>query len=204
MAKRSLAIFVLTALTFTIAFASSFRRSFLRIPETADVTLLPRLRLSSPVALFYRALFREPYQRACYQFVARTLLRSEAHLQVVAAFAALGLVAAAEGITSIRADKFFLLRQSPSADFLSIPFILGYCVILGSALHSRSQPTSTPTGSLNSGFLSTTGSPGRSSSRAISRPGFATRSPQRSFALQVPRSPLSEDEISASYRAAAH
>jgi hypothetical protein len=131
MAERSLAIFALAALTFVIAFVSSFRRSFLRIPETADITPLPRLRVPSPLALFSSAIFREPCQRACYKFVARTLLRSEAQLQVIAAFAALGLVAAAEGITSIRADKFFLLRESPSADFLSIPFVLGYCVILG-------------------------------------------------------------------------
>jgi hypothetical protein len=131
MAERSLAIFVLAALTFIIAFAFSFRRSFLRIPETADVTPLPRFRVPSPMTLFYPAIFRHPFQRACYQFVARTLLRNEAQLQVIAAFAALGLVAAAEGITSVRADKLFLLRESPSADFLSIPFILGYCVILG-------------------------------------------------------------------------
>lgn len=131
MAKWSLAIFALAVLTFIIAFASSFRRSFLRIPETADLSPLPRVHLPSPMTLFYPAIFREPFQRACYQFVAKTLLRSEAQLQVVAAFAALGLVAAAEAITSTRADKLFLIRQSPSSDFLSIPFILGYCIILG-------------------------------------------------------------------------
>jgi hypothetical protein len=131
-ARAALSAFALTALVAIVAFASSFRRSFLRIPETADVGTLPRLRLSfSPLTPFSRVIFRGSFQRACYQFVARTLLRSDAHLQVISAFAALGLVAAAEGITSIRADKFFLTRHSPSADFLSIPFILGYCLIIG-------------------------------------------------------------------------
>jgi hypothetical protein len=131
-ARAALSAFALSALVAIVAFASSFRRSFLRIPETADVGTLPRLRLSfSPLAPCYRVIFRGSFDRACHQFVARTLLRSDAHLQVVSAFAALGLVAAAEGITSIRADKFFLTRHSPSADFLSIPFILGYCLIIG-------------------------------------------------------------------------
>jgi len=38
-------------------------------------------------------------------------------LQVVSAFAALGLVAAAEALTSIRSDPFFLSRHAPSTDF---------------------------------------------------------------------------------------
>ncbi len=131
-ARAALSAFALTLLVAIVAFASSFRRSFLRIPENADVGTLPRLHRSfSPLAPFYRVIFRGSFDRACYQFVARTLLRSDAHLQVISAFVALGLVAAAEGITSIRADKFFLTRHSPSADFLSIPFVLGYCLIIG-------------------------------------------------------------------------
>lgn len=131
-ARAALSVFALTGLIAIVGFASSFRRSFLRIPETTDAGPLPHLRLSfSPLAPLYRLILRGPFQRACYQFVARTLLRSDAHLQVISAFAALGLVAAAESITSIRGDKLFLIRHAPSADFLSIPFILGYCVIIG-------------------------------------------------------------------------
>jgi hypothetical protein len=132
MAKAALSDFALILLVAIVAFAGSFRRSFLRLPETIDAAPLPRVRVPfSPLAPLYRAIFRSPFQRACYQFVARTLLRSDAHLQVLSAFSALGLVAAAETVTSIRADKFFLIRQFPSSDFLSMPFILGYCVIIG-------------------------------------------------------------------------
>lgn len=131
-AKAALFVFALTLLVAVVAFAFSFRRSFLRIPETIDAARLPRIRVPfSPFASLYRWIFRTPFERACYQFVVRTLLRSDAHLQVLSAFGALGLVAAAETITSIRADKLFLIRQSPSPDFLSIPFLLGYCVIIG-------------------------------------------------------------------------
>jgi hypothetical protein len=132
MAKAALSTFALAGLIAVAAFATSFRRSFLRIPETADASPLPRFRFAfSPLAPFARMIFRSPIQRACYQFVARTLLRSDAHLQVLSAFTALGLVAVVETVSSIRADKFFVTRHSPSPDFLSIPFILGYCIIIG-------------------------------------------------------------------------
>lgn len=132
MTHAAISAFVLAALVAATTYALSFRRSFLRIPETADAGALPRLRVSfSPLALLRKVFQREPAQNACYLFIVRTLLRSDAHLQVVSAFAALGLVVAAESLMSIRTDRFFLTRPTPSADFLSIPFILSYCLIVG-------------------------------------------------------------------------
>lgn len=132
MAKAAVSAFALAVFVAAISYALGFRRSFLRIPETADAGPLPRMRASfSFLALLYKAILRKPSQRACYHFIVRTLLRNDAHLQVVSAFAALGLVAAAEALTSIRADRFLLARHSPSADFLSIPFLLSYCIIVG-------------------------------------------------------------------------
>jgi hypothetical protein len=126
------AAFAVAVFVAAITYAVSFRRSFLRIPETSDAGPLPRMRASfSPLALVHKGILREPSQRACYHFIVRTLLRSDAPLQVVSAFAALGLVASAEALTGIREDKFFLARHSPSADFLSIPFTLVYCIIVG-------------------------------------------------------------------------
>lgn len=124
--------FELAILVAVITYALSFRRSFLRIPETADAGPLPRMRLAfSPLALLHNAILRQPSHRACYHFIVRTLLRSDAHLQVVSAFAALGLVAAAESLMSIRTDQFFTIHHYPSPDFLAIPFILSYCLIVG-------------------------------------------------------------------------
>jgi hypothetical protein len=130
--RAALSAFGYTVLTAILAYAISFRRSFLSIPETADAGPLPRMqRAFSPLALIHEVIPPEPGLRACYHFIARTLFRSDAHLQVVSAFAALGLVAAVETITSIRADQFFLLRHFPSADFLSLPFLLSFCIIVG-------------------------------------------------------------------------
>jgi hypothetical protein len=132
MTKATVSAFGLVVFIAVITYALSFRRSFLRTPEIADSALLPRMRASfSPLTLVHKAILREPSQRACYHFIARTLLRSDAHLQVVSAFAALGLVAAVAALTSIRADQFFLVRHSPSVDFLSIPFLLSFCIIVG-------------------------------------------------------------------------
>ena len=132
MTNAAIAAFALAVLVAVVTYTVGFRRAFLRIPETSDVGPLPRMRASfSPLALVHKGILREPSQRACYHFIVRTLLRSDAHLQVVSAFAALGLVASAEALAGIREDKFFLARRSPSVDFLSIPFILSYCIIVG-------------------------------------------------------------------------
>ena len=84
-----------------LSYALSFRRSFIRIPETAEVGPLPRSQFHLlPVNLFDRAILRDPPQRACFHFITRTLLRSEAHLQIASAFVAMGLVVVAQSIAS--------------------------------------------------------------------------------------------------------
>jgi hypothetical protein len=130
-ARAALFALGLTLLTSILAYAFTFRSSFLRIPETADIGLLPSMGFSFSRLGLLKATMRAPSQRACYDFTTRTLFRSDAHLQVVSAFAALGLVTVAQTLVSIRADQFFSIRHSPSADFLSIPFILSYALILG-------------------------------------------------------------------------
>jgi hypothetical protein len=115
-----------------LAYALSFRRSFLRIPEMADAGPLPRLRNSiSPLAPLHKAILRNAPQRACYHFVARTLLRSDGHLQILLGFAALGLVLSAETLSSAPSLHSLVTGQAPSAESLSVPFILAYCVIVG-------------------------------------------------------------------------
>jgi len=115
-----------------IAYALSFRRLFLRIPEMADAGPLPRLRHSvSPLAPLHEAILRTAPQRACYHFVARTLLRSDGHLQILLGFAALGLVLSAETLSSAPSLRSLVTGQAPSAKFLSVFFILAYCIIVG-------------------------------------------------------------------------
>ncbi|HZT30411.1 MAG TPA: hypothetical protein VFA33_11035 [Bryobacteraceae bacterium] len=97
--------------------ALSYRRHFLRIPEVSD---LPpggrRLRLSWP-AFLDRLFLPTPFQRACYHFTVRTLLRSETHCLLLGVFAGLGLVLASQ--------------QALSGDWLPVPLILAYLGICG-------------------------------------------------------------------------
>ncbi len=128
------AIYAVTIAIFIalIAYALSFRRSFIRIPEAADDGPLPRFRHSvSPLTPVHKAILGDAPQRACYHFVARTLLRSDGHLQILLGFAALGLVLSAETLSSAHNLRSLITAQTPSPEFLSIPFILAYCVIVG-------------------------------------------------------------------------
>ena len=118
--------------TTIVAYAVSFRRSFMLIPETPDAGPLPRATFSfSPIAPLREAVLRTPPQRACYHFLAKTLLRSDGHLQVVSGFLALGLVASA-AVLSLAPNLHSLVSHNPpSAEFLSVAFILAYSVIAG-------------------------------------------------------------------------
>ena len=132
MTRRALVALVLTLLISIISYAVSFRRSFVRIPESADVGPLPRAqRFRLTAKILDATILRDPKRRACYHFVSRTLLRSDAHLQIVLAFAALGLVVAAQTLTTAFHPGISIARQPPSAELISIPFILSYCLLLG-------------------------------------------------------------------------
>jgi hypothetical protein len=118
-----------------LSYALSFRRSFIRIPETAEVGPLPRSQFHLlPVSLFDRTILRDAPQRACYHFITRTLLRSETHLQIASAFVAMGLVLSAQSLAAAfrshaaHAEAFL---KTFSADILSIPFILSFCIVAG-------------------------------------------------------------------------
>jgi hypothetical protein len=114
------------------AYAVSFRRSFMRIPETPDTGPLPRVPSSfSPLAPLRASVLRTPTQRACYHFVARTLLRSDGQLQVLSGFLALGLVASAAALSSAPNLHSLVSGNPPCVEFLSVPFILGYCITVG-------------------------------------------------------------------------
>jgi hypothetical protein len=130
--RRAMISLGFTLLISIIAYAFSFRRCFVRIPELADVGPLPRgRRFRLPAILLDATILRDAKLRACYHFVSRTLLRSDAHLQIVLAFAALGLVVAAQTVNAAFHPGFSFSAQPPSVALLSIPFILCYCLLVG-------------------------------------------------------------------------
>jgi hypothetical protein len=119
-------------LTAIIAYTISFRRSFTRIPETIDAAPMPRILHSfSPLAPIHKLTLRSASRRACYQFVAKTMLRSERHLQIVLSSVGVGLMASAEVLTSVPHHRSFWTSSAPPVEFLSIPFALSYCIVVG-------------------------------------------------------------------------
>jgi hypothetical protein len=115
-----------------IAYSVSFRRSFMHIQETADAGPVPRVQLKFwPLPSLHNAVLRPPSQIACYEFVVKTLLRTDGHLQIALAFGGLGLVAAATSLSSLKSPQLILAGPYPSVEFLSVPFILSYCIVLG-------------------------------------------------------------------------
>lgn len=141
MASRALIAFAAVLVIAIFSYTVSFRRSFVRIPETTEAGPLPRSQIRLlPVAWFDRLLLRDAPQRACFHFISRTLLRSEAHLQIASAFIALGLVVSAQSLlsalhpgagASVSAGEFL---HSPSEPLLAIPFILAFGIIMGMRL----------------------------------------------------------------------
>lgn len=118
-----------------LTYALSFRRAFVGMAELTSVSPLPRNRVSSsPFALIHKIILRTSLERAGYHFVARTLLRSDAHLQVLLSFSALGLVMTAEALSSTPKLGSLVGGTVPSVDILSIPFTLSYSIILGARL----------------------------------------------------------------------
>jgi hypothetical protein len=132
MTRTALFALGISLLVAFLSYAFSFRRSFIRIPETAEVGPLPRSQFHLlPVNLFDRAILRDPPQRACFHFITRTLLRSEAHLQIASAFVAMGLVVGAQSVASVFHANATASLHPLSEDLLSIPYILSFCIILG-------------------------------------------------------------------------
>ena len=135
MARAALFSVAFAFLAAILAYALSFRRAFVRIPELAGLSPLPRSRASLfPLALIHKLILRTAAQRAGYHFVARTLLRSDDHLQVLLSFSALGLVTVAETLSSAPKLAALLGGTIPSVEVLSVPFVLSYSVIVGARL----------------------------------------------------------------------
>jgi hypothetical protein len=134
MAGRAAASLIVTSAVAILASLAGFRRSFQKIPEFADLPLVPSLsslHLQSFRGNFYRAVFGNSTRQALGRFVIQALARSEAHQQVLLFSVAIGVVASAKVLTNAplhagRPGNFPL-----SAELLSVPLILACSVIVG-------------------------------------------------------------------------
>jgi len=114
------------------AYALSYRRCFIRIPESLDIVSENSSQFTSwSFSILDRTILRTPFQRAGYRFVLRTLARSEAHALVLAGFSALGFVIASQVLFAAYSGKAINAGSLFSPAFLSVPFILVYCILVG-------------------------------------------------------------------------
>jgi hypothetical protein len=111
-------------------YAVSYRRHFMRIPEMSEITTSPmRLRSEWLGVWLDRTVLRTPFQRGVGRFMWRTLLRSERHGLVLAGLGGWGLVLGSQAMLGAVENQPG--RGLVSADALSVPLILLFCIILG-------------------------------------------------------------------------
>jgi hypothetical protein len=116
------------------AYSLCYVRCFAQSAETAaNLSAGRAARASIVFRLLDAVLLRSPFQRACYRFAFRTILRSEEQAFALGGFVSLGIVIASQTLLPIVNKKGSISTNSavPSAEVLSIPLIVGFFLILG-------------------------------------------------------------------------
>jgi hypothetical protein len=110
------------------AYALSYRRYFVKIPESIDA---PAGRYSRVSTFVYRSLQRAlpgtPFERASSVFALQTIFRSEKHWLMLGAYAGLGLAIAAETLAGTLKDA----SSVPPTPVLAVPLILIFFLLSG-------------------------------------------------------------------------
>jgi hypothetical protein len=113
-------------------YAAGYRRYFVRIAEMTEGASTERAaRRSAMGRSLDRWVLRTPFQRGCFQFVWKTVLRSEAHRLVLAGIGGLGLVLASQALLTAFQGEGTWSNALVSGDGLSIPLVLAFFVIVG-------------------------------------------------------------------------
>ena len=113
-------------------YAIGYHRHFVRIPEIAEATATAATpRRSRLGILLGRQILRTPFQKGCFPFVWKTLIRSEVHRRVLTGIGGLGLVLASQALMNAFGGSKSLHQAALSPDALSIPFILTFLIIIG-------------------------------------------------------------------------
>src|SRR5579863_7311604 len=129
LALPSVALVVVVALC---AYAASYQRHFVRIAEIAETAgAATGHRRSRLTVLLDRLVLHTPFQRGCFRFVWKTLLRSEPHRLVLTAIAGLGLVLASQALMTAFEGASSWRAAALAPEALSIPYILTFLIIVG-------------------------------------------------------------------------
>ena len=131
LAKLCLPALVILFMVSFCAYAIGYRRHFMRIAETSDGGVSVHLPGRRWWAFCDRLLLPTPFQRGCFRFAGKTLLRSESHRLSMTAVAGFALVLASQALMSAFQNAGSVREAALSPAALSIPFILTFLLILG-------------------------------------------------------------------------
>ena len=112
-------------------YAIGYRRHFVRISEIAEGTSVEHIPMPWRWTGIERLLLRTPFQRGCFRFVAKTLLRSEAHRLVLTGVAGLALVLSSQALMHAFEGVKSAREAALTAEALSIPLIVSFLLIMG-------------------------------------------------------------------------
>jgi len=113
------------------AYAVGYRRHFVRIAEIAEGVTIEHAPPPLRLRFLERFLLRTPFQRGCFQFVSKTLLRSEAHRLVMTGIGGLALVLASQALMNAFEGAKSAREAALAPEALSIPFIVSFFMIIG-------------------------------------------------------------------------
>jgi len=121
----------LVALLAFSAYAIGYRRHFMQISESADDTSVVHAPTPGPWPVLERLVLRTPFQRGCFRFVGKTLMRSEAHRLVLTGVGGLALVLASQALMHAFEGMKLARQAAMTAEALSIPFVVSFLLIIG-------------------------------------------------------------------------
>lgn len=109
-----------------------YARHFMRIPEMAEAGVAQRTPRTSRIAARLRdLLLRTRFERGCFPFVWKTMLRSEAHRLVLTGVGGLALVLASQALMNAFQSGKSWRAAALLPDAIAIPFIVTFLVIIG-------------------------------------------------------------------------
>lgn len=128
--RAAVCAFLLATALAVLSFGFSYRRSYSRGAEAAPP------RLDAPAAsIVFRwldmVLLRNAFERGCYRFVLRAMLRGQEQAFVLGTFVTLGAVLASQNLLHAISSGDSRRAAIPSPGLLSIPFIFGFFLIIG-------------------------------------------------------------------------
>lgn len=128
-AVEALAIVIGSGLVF---YAASYGRYFRRIPEMIESAPNgPGKMKRFAVRCFDRLVLGNAFERACFQFATRTLVRSQRHRLLLAAYVGLGVAIAIQDVTADWSGVARSAAHLPAATLLSAPLAIAFFLLSG-------------------------------------------------------------------------